>query len=297
MNYEALMAFQIFAEHLNFTRAARALYISQPALHAKVTKLASELELELYVRRGRSLVLTGAGEKLAAHAREVKALSEDVLAELQDNSRGTVALASGQGSFMYLLGPVLEKTHRGAYPLRLMTMNSTEAAVAVNEARAHVAFGVFHANPPPGLEITAVREVGQMVVLPENHHLATKTSLAPEDLEGESLIIAPEGMPHRISTAQVLDERGVSWEVAVEATGWELMMRFVSYGMGISVVNDSLTTPDGVIGIPIEGFPTIRYDVAISKSTPHKGALWLRDLIVEMVGSPTRSTTSLTSTF
>ncbi len=90
-------------------------------------------------------------------------------------------------------------------------------------------------------------------------------------------------MPHRISTARVLDAHDVSWEVAVEATGWQLMMNFVSYGLGITVINDHITVPPGLVGIPIEGFPTFRYDVAILKDTPHEGARWLRDLIVESV--------------
>lgn len=281
MNYDALMAFRVFAEHLNFTHAASALFVSQPALHAKVNRLADELRLRLYVRRGRSLVLTEAGRKLAAHARQVASLSEDVLAELREDVRGPVSLASGQGAFMYLLGPAIRRASGGPHPLRLLTMNSSDAAVALVEARAHVAVGVFHAATPGSVELLPFREVSQMVVMPETHRLASRTSLTPDDLAGEQLIIAPAGMPHRISTAQVFEEHEVAWEVGVEATGWDLMMRFVDYGMGITVVNDFVPVPEGLVGLPIDGFPTFRYDLAVLRDTPHEGARWLREVILE----------------
>lgn len=280
MNYDALMAFRIFAEHLNFTHAARVLYVSQPALHAKVNKLADELGVRLYARRGRDLVLTEAGHKLAAHARQIASLSEDVLADLREDERGPVTLASGNGAFMHLLGPAIYRAREGPHPLRLLTMNSTDAAIALVEARAHVAVGVFHAAAPEGLEMLPLRKIGQMVVMPEAHRLASRTSLKPEDLSGERLVIAPAGTPHRRSTAQVLEEHGVLWEVAVEATGWDLMMRFVDYGMGITIINDFVPVAAGLVGLPIEGFPVFRYEVALLRDTPHEGAQWLREVIL-----------------
>ena len=60
---DALRSFGVFAQHGNFTAAAAALGISQPALHVKVRKLAAGLGTELYERDGRSLVLTPAGER------------------------------------------------------------------------------------------------------------------------------------------------------------------------------------------------------------------------------------------
>ncbi|TMQ90362.1 LysR family transcriptional regulator [Actinomadura soli] len=43
LSTDALASFAVFADHLNFTRAAEELHISQPALHVKVRKLADTL--------------------------------------------------------------------------------------------------------------------------------------------------------------------------------------------------------------------------------------------------------------
>jgi DNA-binding transcriptional LysR family regulator len=233
------------------------------------------------VRSGRDLVLTDAGRALAAHARKVASLSEDALARVQDaQARGPVSLASGPGAFLHLLGPAILKARQGPYPLSLLTMKAPDAARAVLEARAHVAVGVFSTTPRE-LEVIPWHEFGQMVVVPETHRLAHREKLEPKDLADEALIIGPAGRRHRLSTAGVLDEHDVPWSVAVEATGWDLMVRFVSYGVGVTIINDFVPVPDGLVGIPVSNFPRLRYDIAIHRDTSHEGAKWLRDLLGE----------------
>jgi len=53
MNYEWIFAFVVFAEHLNFTRAAHQLHISQPALHVQIKKLSDAIGRPLYRRNGK----------------------------------------------------------------------------------------------------------------------------------------------------------------------------------------------------------------------------------------------------
>ena len=72
MDGALLRAFAAFAEERNFTRAARRVGLSQPALFERVQRLQALLELPLYRREGRALVLTEQGVRLAAHARETQ---------------------------------------------------------------------------------------------------------------------------------------------------------------------------------------------------------------------------------
>ena len=58
LNLDAVQSFSVFADSMNFSAAAAALYISQPALHVKIRKLAEQLGLPLYTRLGRRLALT-----------------------------------------------------------------------------------------------------------------------------------------------------------------------------------------------------------------------------------------------
>lgn len=55
--------------------------------------------------------------------------------------------------------------------------------------------------------------------------------------------------------AQALASAGVPWEVAVEASGWELMLRFVELGAGVAVVNGCCRVPKGLIARPMPDLP------------------------------------------
>ncbi|MCA9551676.1 MAG: LysR family transcriptional regulator, partial [Myxococcales bacterium] len=71
LSLDRLRSFVAFAEHLNFTHAARSLNTSQPALHTQIRRLEDELGQRLYRREGRALVLTPAGKRALRSARAV----------------------------------------------------------------------------------------------------------------------------------------------------------------------------------------------------------------------------------
>ncbi len=269
MDYGQLFAFVVFAERLNFTHAARDLHISQPALHVQIKKLTEAVGRPLYRRTGRALTLTAEGRRLAAHGREVDERGRQVLAELRGEAAaaGPVVLASGQGAFLYLLGGAIRRFLRQGGGLRLLTLPGPDAIEAVRDARAHLAVVATDA-PPPDLDATRLREVGQRVVLPAAHRLARRRSIRAADLAGESIVTAPAGSPHRAMLTQLLRAARVDWTVAVEAAGWELMLHFARLGLGIAVVNDFCPVPPGMAAVPLTGAPTITYHL-LARRAPH----------------------------
>lgn len=79
MELRQLKYFLAVAEHLNFSRAAEALYISQPALSYQIAELEKELGAELFVRDRRKVYLTAAGGSLLEPARSVLNASQGIL--------------------------------------------------------------------------------------------------------------------------------------------------------------------------------------------------------------------------
>src|SRR5262245_28103155 len=125
---DALAAFAVFADHLNFTHAAAALHISQPALHVKVNKLAAEVGRPLYERRGRTLTLTPEGEAVARFARDLDTRMSTFLTEVRGAAEARpLTLAAGEGAYLYLLGDVIRTFHR---PLKLINRDSTRMLAA-----------------------------------------------------------------------------------------------------------------------------------------------------------------------
>lgn len=280
MRYEWLPAFVVFAEHLSFTAAARELHLSQPALHVQIRKLAEEVGRPLYRRDGRSLALTPEGHKLAAFGRELSARGAAVLAELRGQSpAGPVVLAAGQGALLYLLGPALRRFPKQRFALRITPASGPQVVAALRDARADVGVAAL-ARPPAELSPAPLGAVGQKVVLPASHPLARRRSLRPAQLDGEPLVVAPAGSPHRTMLESLLAGAGATLAVAVEATGWELMLHFARCGVAPAVVNDFCPTPPGTVARPLVDAPNVTYHVLSRPGLASPAAAELRRRIL-----------------
>jgi LysR family transcriptional regulator, low CO2-responsive transcriptional regulator len=273
LHLDWLGAFTVFAEHLNFTRAARALHLSQPALHVQIGKLAAELGVPLYARRGQRLELTADGRRVLAFARDMgerERAFRDVLRV--GESLQPVTLAAGEGSFLYLLGPAIRAfSAAGRAPLRLLTRDGTATLEAVRSGEAHLGVAPVD-DAPEGLRIDRLTEVAQVLAVPRAHPLARRRSIKLRDLEGARLIVPPPGRPHRAAITAALLAAGVTWEPAVEASGWEPMLHFVALGVGIAIVNACCRLPRGLVARPLPELPRRTYRVIRRRDAALEGA-------------------------
>lgn len=262
LNLDALRSFVVFAERLNFTRAAEALHISQPALHVKIRHLAEELGVNLYQRIGRRLELTESGRKVARFGSDLLERTGRFRRELAGaDPADPVVLAAGEGAFLYLLGPGLRDHRRRAQaPVRLLTLDGEGALEAVRSGRAHLGVASLE-SPPSDLRSEVLVRVPQVLVVPARHALASKSDIRLTDLTGARLVVPPPGRPHRTMLSRLLDAAGVSWEVGVEASGWELMLHFVQLGAGLAVVNGSCRIPKALKARPLRELPAIAYHI------------------------------------
>jgi len=257
---DALLAFAEFAEDGNFSRAAVRLHISQPALHTKISKLSRSVERPLYLRRGRSIEITEAGRKVQRFARELASSTVAFQNELLERDTAqTVVLAAGEGSYLYLLGQGI-RTHLAdrKHSLQLLTADGTAAVEAVLSGRAHL--GVASMDTiPKGLAAEPLTRVGQVLAFPKQHKLSARRNIRLKDLEGTELIVPPAGRPHRMMLSQILQSAQVEWKVAVEASGWEVMLHLVQLGMGLAVVNACCRIPPGVVTRSLPELPALQY--------------------------------------
>lgn len=251
LNLDALKSFVVFADTLNFTHAAELLNISQPALHVKVQDLAESLGVPLYRRVGRSLELTAHGRKVARFGREMAARADNFLDELATGeTKQPIVLAAGEGAFRFLLGDAISEFIRHRYaPLKLLTANREGVIDALESGKAHIGVSTLD-SIPHGMQAHLLCKVGQMLVLNPQDQLASYKRIRLKDLAGAKLIVPPQDRPHRQLVSTALQSAGIQWEVAVEASGWELMMHFVKLGLGMAIVNSCCAVPKGLIKKP-----------------------------------------------
>jgi len=106
-----------------------------------------------------------------------------------------------------------------------------------------------------------------VLIMPLDHPLAEKENIALEDISPYGLILPP----HHLSTWRVVDmvfrQHNLSFNVALEAGGWEIIKKYVELGMGISIVTDvCLTGTEKVISKPLDQyFPKRSYGLVLRK--------------------------------
>jgi LysR family transcriptional regulator, low CO2-responsive transcriptional regulator len=260
LNLDAVQAFAVFADCLNFSEAALRLHVSQPALHVKVQKLSQRLACPLYVRQGRVLALTPAGQQVARFGRETRARTLEFCRELSGQENAPpLRLAAGDGAYLYLLGAGIQSYQRKpSNRLHLITANAATALQAVHGGVADVGVAALD-GAPSGLASHALCDVALVLAVPAKHPFAGKKALRLSELSDCPLIVPPEGRPHRVMLARMLQSVGLALNVSVEANGWELMLHFVQLGLGAAVVNACCRLPKGVVSIPMPELPSVRY--------------------------------------
>ncbi len=183
-----LRAFVAVAEELNFTRAAKRLFIAQQALSAQIRQLEDRIGAKLLERSTRSVSLTTAGEVLLAQARLLLADADTVVAATR---------AAGATAMPLTVGFVAAVNHpEMSHALDRFSESHPEVELMINfgdqldptggllEGQADVAF-VYGPFDHRGLHLTPLYDEPLGVALAESHHLANAASLTVEDVIAE----------------------------------------------------------------------------------------------------------------
>jgi DNA-binding transcriptional LysR family regulator len=267
MSYDALAAFAVFADHLNLTKAATALHISQPALHSKLATLSRELGRPLYEKVGRRLILTPDGEDVARFARDQTERTGRFLDELRETPTARpIVLAAGHAVYLHMLGDII-RTTLAEQPgsLRLLHTHRHEMLNAVRTGRAHLGVSALDVLPDDLITVP-IATYPQVLLVPANHRLARKRTVQLTDLAGEELVVPPASRPFRTTLEQALRAAGVAWTVAVEIEGWPLTVHFAALGIGLAVVTGCVTPAEGLVARRIRDLPDITYHAAYRRS-------------------------------
>ncbi|MFF2754945.1 LysR family transcriptional regulator [Psychrobacillus sp. NPDC058041] len=135
MELRHLKTFQFAAEYLNFTKAAQQLNFTQPAVTVQIQSLEQELKQQLFIRIGKKIFLTPAGEVLKTYTDQLFSIVEEIessFAELS-NSNGNVTIAAGESYCTYYF-PYVISEYLKLYPkvqIKLISCNSDEVIKGV----------------------------------------------------------------------------------------------------------------------------------------------------------------------
>lgn len=256
MNHAQIRAFHAVATEGSFTRAARALNISQPTLSAQVKALEETYGVRVFDRRGRGIELTDLGRRLLTVSIRYFALEEEaetLLADTRDLTRGRLTLGADSPSHAMTLMAAIGERYPGI-SLSLNMGNAEEVMRDLLDYRADVA---VLSRPPMGdarLSLVPFREDRVVAILPLNHKLAARKRLRLVEIAGQRLILREVGSVTRDVFEAALADAGVRPADTLEIESREAVREAVAAGLGVGVVFESEVGRDAAIRVvPIEG--------------------------------------------
>lgn len=244
---DRLHTFTIAAEELNFTHAARRLGLSQPAISLQIKELEEALEVSLFERTGRRLLLTPAGERLRPLALTVlrsvdTARSE--LAEFRSVFQGVLRLGASNTIGIYLLPFALGQFSK-LYPgvRASLQVNDVEAIVRdINENNLDLALVEedLTAGRVHGWERVPFLEDELVLITGPDHEWGKTGTASLDQLDQAQYILRPRQSMVRQLIQDRLSEQRVDpnkLTIRFELNNTEGMKRAVMAGLGVCFVS------------------------------------------------------------
>ena len=207
-----LRAFAAVAEHLHFRDAAAAIGMSQPALSGAVSALEEALGVQLLERTTRKVLLSPAGERIAARAQVVLDAMGGLLEEaeaVRAPFTGVLRLGVIPTVAPYLLPTVLGLFHR-RYP-RMDLQVHEEQTASLLEGLAGGRLDLLLLAVPlgvPGVTELPVFDEDFVLLAPREHPLAGRRDIPREELRGLQLLLLDEGHCLRDQALDICREAG-----------------------------------------------------------------------------------------
>ncbi|MEZ5235696.1 MAG: LysR substrate-binding domain-containing protein [Acidimicrobiia bacterium] len=248
MNLRDLEYLVALAEHRNFGRAAAACYVSQPTLSAQIRKLERELDVALVERDQRRVLLTPAGEQVAAQAAVVLRGVDDLrhLARLAaDPETATIRIGTFPTSGPYLL-PHIMTTLRSRFPRLELLLAEAKTEALLQDLRSGSLDAAVLAMPvtEDGLDCSTLFDERFVLAVPEGHPLASGEDLLPLDvLGGEDLLLLDEGHCLRDQALSVCELAGAHERRGFRATSLETLRHMVASGTGVTLLPELAVRP------------------------------------------------------
>ncbi|MGW2015550.1 LysR family transcriptional regulator [Streptomyces sp. NPDC001927] len=267
-----LRYFVAVADQLHFTRAAEALYVSQPALSKQIRALERQLGAPLFDRDRHGVRLTPVGTALLPHAREVLAAWERAEAAVRSareagNATLVVGMSTSPGRGGLL--PAIRSRFTAAHPevrLKLRQVGWEDPSAGLANGSSDVAFVWLPLADAERYRWVVVATEPRLAALPETHPLAARERLDFADLLDEPFLALPAATPELRDHWLALDARGgrppvIGGEIASADETYESLVG----GLGICLVaegNAPLLTRGGVVVRPVEGLAPTSFALA-----------------------------------
>ena len=243
MDLRQLLYFVTIAEKHTYTKAAKALHISQPSLSNAILKLENELGFSIFERRAREMRLTDGGKVLYEQAKELLRNYDNLkreMGEVRQIGAGSISIGVIESAMHWL--PKVIKMFKQNFPsvqiqLRdVLGKEKTESVLKNYDVHFVITNQIL---TDATVQSTPIYHESLVLLLPEHHHLVEKVNVQLEDLINEPFILSKKGFQTREDILQAFDKRGIVPNVMYEYERFETACSLVEEGLGITILPEN----------------------------------------------------------
>lgn len=279
VNFELYKIFYYAAKHLNYSNAAKELYVTQSSISQNIRSLEEQLGAKLFYRAGKGVHLTEEGKLLYGYiekAFHIIKTGEKNIESLNSLESGTVRIGASDTICKYFLFDALKEFH-ALYPKVNITINNRPSSISldmVNKGLMDV--GIININPQvkgSGYNIIKFKSFNSVFIASEERfgHLKGRV-LSLEELADLPLISLEKSSTTRRIVDKFLKERDLSIMPEFEFGSMDLILEMTKLNVGVGFVAEPAADSildQGVFKIDLkEKLPSIDIGIVYNNSIP-----------------------------
>lgn len=243
LSLNQLKTFMAVVKFGSFTRAARELNLTQPAVSGHIASLEKEVGAKLFTRTGKSIVITDAGGILVTYGKNVIEQLDRMADELEDLKNlkgGKITLGASRIMGVYVL-PKLLTDFQEQFPgisLRLR-VHSAHTVLQQLEDNAYdlavIAEGLPIASPNIGFKVIGKDPL--VIIAPPSHPLAKAGSITVSEVCSEHFILPGNQTASAANLRKILKDVGIRLNSTIEMNEQGAIKRAVEEGAGLAIMS------------------------------------------------------------
>ncbi|TDL31766.1 LysR family transcriptional regulator [Jeotgalibacillus sp. S-D1] len=254
MDIRQLGYFIEVARHKSFTKASRALHVTQPTLSKMVKGLEQELDVVLIDRSARQITLTDAGEIVFIQAQKVINGLDDLsvsLYDLMNLKKGKINIGLPP-VISTLFFPTIIAEFQEAFPevtVMLVEDGAKKVEQKVLDGEVDLGFVLLPVNEDKFDVIPFVQQEIKLLVH-ESHPLADREAVDLIELKDDPFLLLSKEFTLNSRTIEVCISEGFTPQVAYESSQWDFIVGMVGKNLGVTLLPKLIC--DRVMDAPVK---------------------------------------------
>ena len=280
------------ANHLSITKAANALFLTQPAVSMQIKQLEDMIDLPLLNHVGKKLSLTQAGEEFLKYCIRIRNElfeAKELMQDFKGVKRGTLNICVASTLSHFAVQTI--KEFLASHPHLKIQFEVNNRHNVLKNLKNSTADIVLMGKPPldQDLEFSVIKENPLIVIAPKDHVLAAKKNISLKELCKHTFVIREQGSGTRLAFQSLLDVNNVKLKEHMTINNNESIKLCVAAGLGLGVVSihtvrENLKNGD-IVQLDVDKFPIIKQWYIVNRKSYHLPAVAqvFKDFVINQI--------------